>query len=416
MKSIYSMSAKEVTNAFRKASIEKQTSSKLWDALMYRTSIVRSELSVNDVSLIMNAFATFPKYISVPFLRYLLEPLGAVSQMSLSDLSMILRNVDKLKVFTELESKEIFFKSIKNLVIAKLSNTTPTRDLVNLVSVLRRFSPVEKDSVQRIDSVVTNLDFDKIHDSKTIITFLHFFLTSLQISESDCDNEIEDEIEPFESSDSKITPVRNISLISRLFSRSIALASRFNHRDTLGFSKCLDSMDAHLLQSLGHPSVTPIANILNRLITRDLTHFKPAELVELMNLSFLSDKSRIANECIYRMRDFRCSNAVKVFLNGPLGDQSLTEAVLARLSKYDAISTLNPQDLVSLCEKLILQDSKTDLVKSTLLQLIPIFKKVNAESDFSHLASLYAQLEVIEEPKTIHNLLKKTKSTSTSKT
>jgi hypothetical protein len=402
VKSVYSMSGKAVTMAVRKACKEKVNSPQLWDAFMYRTSIVRSELSLNDVSLIVNAFADFPKYISIPFLRYLLEPLMGGEKdkqqpnVSLADISMILRNVEKVKIY-ENGLKVDFFNAVKNLILGKLPNTVSNKDLINVVSVLRYY-PLDKALVKRIEGIVTNLDFEKMKLlPKSTIILLDFTWRASSSSAASLEED-DGEEEPVYRTSSATAETGNVLLLSRLFSKCVALSARFNHRDTLGFAKILDSMDAEVLSSLGHPSVQPIAQVLTRLITRDLAHFKPLELVQLMNLYVLTDKTRIAEECSYRMREFRCPNAVKLLLSaGPSSSRSLAEAVLARLAKYDAPQTLTPQDLIALCQQLVIlkldSSFSVKLLNTTLRGLLPILKKSNAEES-AKLVSLYTALGV----------------------
>ena len=402
VKSVYSMSGKAVTMAVRKACKDKVNSPQLWDAFMYRTSIVRSELSLNDVSLIVNAFADFPKYISIPFLRYLLEPLMGGEKdkqqpnVSLADISMILRNVEKVKIYQD-RLKLDFFNAVKNLILGKLPNTVSNKDLINLVSVLRYY-PLDKALVKRIEGIVTNLDFEKMKlHPKSAIILLDFTWRASSSSAASLEEDDEEE-EPVYRTSTDRAETGNVLLLSRLFSKCIALSARFNHRDTLGFAKILDSMDAEVLSSLGHPSVQPIAQVLTRLITRDLAHFKPLELVQLMNLSVLTDKTRIAEECSYRMREFRCPNAVKLLVTAAPSSRSLAEAVLARLAKFDAPQTLTPQDLIALCQQLVILklDSSSFSVKllnTTLRGLLPILRKSNAEES-AKLVSLYTALGV----------------------
>ena len=402
VKSVYSMSGKAVTMAVRKACKDKVNSPQLWDAFMYRTSIVRSELSLNDVSLIVNAFADFPKYISIPFLRYLLEPLMGGEKdkqqpnVSLADISMILRNVEKVKIY-ENGLKVDFFNAVKNLILGKLPNTVSNKDLINLVSVLRYY-PLDKALVKRIEGIVTNLEFEKMRLlPKSAIILLDFTWRASSSSAVSLEEHDEEE-EPVYRTSTATPETANVLLLSRLFSKCIALSARFNHRDTLGFAKILDFMDAEVLSSLGHPSVQPIAQVLTRLIKRDLAHFKPLELVQLMNLYVLTDKTRIAEECSYRMREFRCPNAVKLLVSAsPSSSRSLAEAVLARLAKYDAPQTLTPQDLIALCQQLVIlkldSSFSVKLLNTTLRGLLPILKKSNAEES-AKLVSLYTALGV----------------------
>jgi hypothetical protein len=387
------MTSRAVTAAFKEAGRERTRSSKLWDALMYRTSVVRSDLSVNDVSLILNSFAKFPKYLSPPFVRYLLEPLsGNCPQVSLTDVSMILKNAERLKIMKSEAEKAQFFESLRPLIESKLQNTVSTNDLVNLVSTLGRY-PLDAALSKRIEGIVANLDMEKIREPKPVLILLAFILRSSSHLPVFPEEEDEQE-EPFESTSASLEKNSEVQLLllSRLLQRAVVLSARFNHRDSFMFSKIVSSLDPPTLNRLGYPSVQPLATLTTRMIVRDLSKFKPHELVQLMLQACILDKAKLSEECIYRMRDLRPLNAIKILISAP-PHEKLTEAVQARLCKYDAPRDLTPTDLLGFTQRLLLLGHPiSSHLEDSLFR--PVMKKSNSEQ----LVALFNQIRDSKKP------------------
>ena len=396
VKSVYSMSPPQLRSAFKKASADRLSVPKYWDALMYRGSVVRSELSSADISAILNSFSDFQKFSSKPFLRYLVSDLSDKQGLSLLDATLILRNLRKLEV---LEEKELldFFEKLKPKIFEKINNSIPPKHLVLVTRVLTLF-PTDSELVSRIRALSINT-VDKMDDPFAVLTFLSYFVkahfaVSGPVSVAD---------EPFYSELPRDADTANVELLKKLLSAAIRLSPKFNARDVVEFSKNFDAISPSLLVSLGHPSAGPIASVISCLARREIKDFKPDELLTLLSVNFGIEKSPLFDEAVYRIRDFRCSNAVALLHSASMaidtrGALNLAEAATARLNKYDAVSTLNPSDLIVFCESVLKlkKIGKEFHSKSALVQLVPVIRKAD-EAQGTRLVELYQALGLDEE-------------------
>ena len=383
---VYSMTASQLRAAFK--AVTASSSSKLWDALMYRASIVRSDFSINDVSVILNKFSEFPKFKSPLFLKFLVEPIMQGNQLpkgvSLMDLTMILKTIRKLKIVSPEEAESIII-ALAPVIGEKLSGTTRLADLGKAASVLRHYPNAS--IIAKMNEVVSNLEIEKLTDTKIVTSFLDMLSTSAPSTVTADD----DEEEPFYSPSETTTTCVGVNepVVTRLLNQAISLSSKFNHRDVLVFASVMNRITPELLRELGHPSPVPIASVISRAVTREVRNFKPAELTTLLEMkNFGFEKDRLMDEFVYRIRDFRCSNCVRIVLGVDSAvHPKVVEAVTARLVKFDA-SSLTTSELVALGNYLCRLDN-VYFGRQVLLNAIPKFR-----ADILSFLSIFSQLKI----------------------
>lgn len=379
VKSVYCMSPVELRNAFRKASDGKESSAKYWDALMYRGSVVKSELSMNDVSIILDSLYRYKRFSSAPFARYLLDPIP-IKGRSANDAAMILRTIKQLVPDDQNLEKELI-----RVISDKVSNIIRVEDLGEVSRILSRCSPqnVTSSIKSRIESLITNQDLHKVRDPKTVLSFLNFMIVDPSKENFSCDDE-----EPFFTTNSNMASSISTELVSRVLSRVITLSPIFNAKDVVDFALCIETLVlGGYMHSLGHPTLGPIFGLISRQTERNLRLFKPDALVTLLNISLDIDKSKLENESKYRIREFNCKNCVKL-----LSRKNLNQFIFARLHKFDACSSLTPKDLVKIGETVI--SDQTDIGVSLMKSLVPVAKKAG-EQEASALVSIYKSLNIL---------------------
>ena len=377
VKSVYSMGTAELRKAFKLASRDRTASAKYWDALMYRSSVLRSDLSMNEVSAILDSLVEYPKFSSPLFVKYLVDPLPTKGS-SVMDAACILRSVRRLaldeKLISETDSR------IQQIIAEKLSNKISVPDVDILARVLSQSPELNSMLSQRMRSIIANLGIEKLKSASTILSVLKFLVLEKKSSSTVSFSEEE----PFFETVSDQS--RDIELLKNVFAQTVSLASKFNAKDVIDFSFCLaELVKQDKLGPLGHPSAGPILGILARAVRRNLKSFKPNQLALLMTVDVDLDRTLLMEECKYRVREFKPENCVKI-LNSPFGiSRDLKDALIARLHKFDACRELNIDQLISVCSKL---DPESPLSKSFLQTMIPLTRKAS-ESEMKALSVIF---------------------------
>ena len=390
VKSVYSMSASEVRAEIRKASKSRVSSAKHWDALMYRTSVISRELSLSDISVILDSISAFPKYQSKLFVKCLLDRIDKklLAHSSPTDLSMVLRNVVEMQIFTELELVD-FFSKLSPSILAKLdSSCARLVDLERVASVVCRFRGSEEIRAKISKTVLSKVTLGK--ESVKVLTNLLNCLVPGFARWGEADMHIyEDEQEPFFQATP--TPL-HVPAVGKLLNACIEKSNLFSHTDILVFASAVARIPLHSLAELGHPTIVPIAALISRLISKERFQFKPSEITQLICLShtvrFPIDVAPLLSEFIYKIRDFRPANCVRIWKHEGSRCEKLVEAVTARLLKYDANTTLTGPDLLDVADLVVLTNGAYS-GKALLTSLAPNFRR-NTDLD---LEAITAQLQ-----------------------
>lgn len=365
VKAVYSMAAGQLKTEFRKAADSRSSSSKLWDALMYRASIVRSDFSINDVSVILDSFANFGRFKSMPFLKFLVQPFleteGLTEGVSLLDLTMIFHNIRKLGVLNESEMA-LLFSQFSPAILLKLTNQTKPDDLARMASAIGPYA----DATARFRIAELAANMSKLSAKNLVILFDFFTRTGYS------PNMVNDEEEPFYKAEKISSQLgASIPFLARLLNESIAKSPRFNHKDVFLFIKSLQRLDLKQLDLLGHPSRVAIDEVIGRCIVREATNFKPIHLVELV-IMLCPRVAVIEKELIYRIRDVSASNCVRILLERSNFLPELTGAITARLCRFDTQNL--PTNLVVQVGRIVSSQPSATFAKEMMKPLISKFR------------------------------------------
>lgn len=366
VKAVYSMTAGQLKTEFRKAADSRSSSSKLWDALMYRASIFRSDFSINDVSVIIDSFANFGRFKSMPFLKFLVQPFfekaDLTDRVSLLDLTMILYNIRKLGVLNESEMA-LLLSRFSPAILLKLTNQTKPDDLARVASALGPYA--DATARVRIEELAANMS--KLSVKNLVILFDFFTRTGYSPTM------VNDEEEPFYKAEKVSSEFgASIPFLARLLNETIAASPRFNHKDVFLLTKSLQRLDLKQLDLLGHPSRVAIDEVIGRCIVREAANFKPIHLVEL----FIMQCPRVAvieKELIYRIRDISASNCVRILLERSNIPAELMGAITARLCRFDT-KNLSTDSVVQLGRVVSSQPTAT-FAKQMMKPLISKFRQ-----------------------------------------
>lgn len=365
VKSVYSMGTAELRRAFRKASRDRIAKSKYWDALMYRSSVLRSEFSMSDVSAILDSLVRYPKFSSPMFVEYMIDPVPTKGA-SVMDAALILRSIRHLITDERLLSQTD--KRLQDVMSEKLSNKISVPDVDKLARVLARSSELNSILSQRMRSIISNIGIEKLKNCSTVLSVLKFLVFEkkyqlLQIPED----------EPFFDSVSETS--RDTELLKNVFAQTLTVASKFNAKDVIDFSLCLaELVKRNQLVELGHPSTGPILSLLNRAIRRNQKSFKPDELVLLITIDLDLDRNLLSGECRYRVREFKPSSCVRILEKRDDLQSDLRDALIARLHKFDACKELTVENLISIASRL---DRDAPLSKSFLENMVSVTRKAD---------------------------------------
>ena len=387
VKSVYTMTAAELRRAFRKASQDRASSSKYWDALLYRTSVVKSDLSLGDASAILDSLSRFPRYSSPLFLKYLLDPVPSKGRSAL-DAAMVLRKSQEMNVRTpDLEAQ------LSSIIVEKVTNSMRTDDLAKVARALARCNVVTVSMKQRIESLIANIDVDKVREPRTMLSFLNFLIVKPTTDK----NTVHEDNEPFFSTTNQQDCTYEISreLTSKVFAKALSMNSSFNSKDVVDFAICVEKIvkDGYM-HDLGHPIPGPIYKVISRQVDRQVKMLKPDELVKLITLDVDIDRSKLESECQYRIRDMKCKNCVELVTCGKF-DPKKIPSLLARLHKFDACTSLSVQDVIQIGR--VIANDPSEIGISLMKTLLPITKKASG-ADAEQVAEIYKSLEIVSHP------------------
>jgi hypothetical protein len=358
VKRVYSMSAEELRRAFRQASRERVSSPKYWDALMYRSSVLRSTFSLNDVSWITDALAVSPKYSSQLFLQHLVTPLPTNGE-TVMDSAMILRSVRKLSRDEQLVGK--VETQVQSIIAKNITNSIAIKDLAIIARTLSTSSHIDPTLGQRMISIISNTKPETVLCETNVLSILKFLISAKSTSET-----FSYEEEPFFTQSSQQSP--QTELIKAWLSRSIVLVNQFNPKDTLDFTLCVEKL-VESMPSLGHPSSGPICSLISRAVVRNAKQFKIEQLVNLVQSRVEFDKTVVKNEIRYRVRELNYKNTLKLFL---LNCDDLRETLLARLHRFDCLQVMTVNDLLR-CGQVL--DQSSSLTRSFLIACLGVARK-----------------------------------------
>ena len=385
VKRVYSMTAEELKRAFRKASRDKLSNPKYWDALMYRTSVLRSSFSLNDVSWILESLAGYPRYSSTLFLKYLVDPLPTKGQ-TVMDATMILRSVRKLsrgQLAVDLDQQVQF------IIAEKISNSISIRDVGVIARVLSSSSNILPPLDQRLRSILVNTKVERISSPSTVLSILKYMvMTRVSADVQDCDDE------PFFATSDDNSSSSNTETLKEWFSKGISLSPKFNAKDVLDFAICVERLAAEdRLVVLGHPSAGPLCGVISRLVRQNVKLMKIDGLVRVMSLEIDIDRSVVEKELQYRSRELNYSNSLKLALE--CGETGIAESVLARLHRFDCVQAMSPADLIQLGNSVVLQ-SRSPLCDSLLKACLPVARKA-APTEVAQVVALYTRMGLSHE-------------------
>lgn len=323
IKSIYTMGPLALRIACRKAGVEKNTSSKLWDALWYRASVLSPNLSVSDVSIIVDTMRVFPKFKSPLLAAYLIKNLN-FKKDSIMDYTMLLRNIYVLKLDPELENK-----IIHNLSRKDWDKNISFNDIEKIISLKK--SEILRPILTEI--ILEKLKRNKINDPKIAVNIFQWFYE-----------------EPFFQNDT-------------LLNTCVSLSSKFSTQDIVVFASC---------------KIPSTVSVISRQILRLALEFKPDHITSLICISdpklFPINITALVAEFEYKIRYFHPVNCVKIWQHLTLYyGVAPVNSILARLLKYDTNTTLKGTDLETLVSLL---KSNQDNPRTILLlkQLAPDIK------------------------------------------
>ena len=388
IKSVYSMSADELKRAFRRASRERVSSPKYWDALMYRSSVLRSTFSLNEISWITDSLTVCPKFSSQIFLNHLVDPLPTKGR-TVMDAAMILRSVRRLspgdeELILKLESE------IQSIIFEKLTNTISFRDLTIIARLLCGSRRIDSNLSQRIRSIISNKKPETVSCQSSVLTILKFLISSSPSSESHV-VDTGDEEPFFDSTDPLDESGPQIELLKSWFSQSIVLSQKFNAKDSLDFALCVHELiKSNMLTVLGHPSPGPICSVISRGVARNVKLFKIDQLVQLLLVGIEIEKKPIENEVQYRIRQLNYRNTLKLLVSYS-GD--LRDPLLARLHRFDCIQSMTVPDLVLIGTQI---STSSDLGKSLLKACLPVALK-GSPSEVPQVVELYEKMGLKKE-------------------
>lgn len=287
VKSVYTMTPLQLRVACRLAAKERLVSSKYWDALWYRTSVLAPKLTVQDISIIIDSMRLFSKYKSPMLVQHLL-PIVYASPPS-PDVTMIIRNVRNL--LNNPNEQKVNFSALIAAAnsLFELERIPPSSNIAALLA-------------KRVNQVWPAVFSPKI-PPKIYVNLL-----------ARLDTRSDDEDEPFYTTD--VQEARK-----RLTDACRQMLDRFTPKDIVVFATVSSN------------------DITDALLERNILHFKPADITTL--ILALGPKPLLISEFLYKIRDFRPKNCVKIWHHlRNFATPEFVEIVAARLEKYDTNTTL----------------------------------------------------------------------------
>ena len=386
IRQIYSMGVSDLVTSIKSAASTQIDLPKYWDALLYRSSVLSDQLTPSHISSILNSFTVFPKYNSNLFFKFLLEkhfPIKPHIGASVSDLTMIMHAIEKLEIFSPIESHQYWHNFISPILTSpdKIKPSLSGTDMYRIARMACRFEDRE---VQNLLVGQISNSFDKYICTPQLATLMFDLFVPKSTSQ--------DDEEPFFSLDSWESV--NYPFLTKLMNKALSFSPEWNSRDIVSFASGFSRIPQTSLTLLGHPNSVAIQNLVNRRIQANLVQLKISQLLSLFEV--VDDHgSVIINELIYRVRELKPKNCIK--LVRPNLSSNHSEAIFTRLLKHDV--SLTSHELLILTKSVarcalsrvgrqVVANQLSNLKSVNLVEWLPLLASLNIKLDTKKLEKL----------------------------
>ena len=303
----------------------------VWEAVMYRTNLLRSQLTTQDLAHLMAGFAK-SRRVSGQYVDLLTsELIPKVSSLGIDSASMCLHACTRLNM----QSSKIkhLADSLSSSLLTKIADNSRDSDLSIILLSLTKLeaSHIEAFKTKVVSSMSRRLE--KIACGQTLSTLVFCFCPQPNALRSA--TSLEDDDEPFEDSVACTGKLTNVDFLKTLLVQASKRLSDFNQADL-----------ALLLTGLGNlrmaqddKEIIPphLTRQISQRLTSDVASFAVYDLVSLFSAlsPFLFPdvtNQPIVNELIYRVRDLSVKQALAILRNVTSFKEAMTAASAEKLT------------------------------------------------------------------------------------